>query len=223
MEQPANDLQYTQKDKTYFKHIRLGLLEFIKDEKDLTILDIGGGGGETLLHLKNLGVAKSIHLFDIVDKVSDKDLFDSVTIGDIMTTDLFDESYDIIIMSDVIEHLFEPQVMIEKAKRKLKDNGRSLVSIPNIQFIKAMYKVFIKGSFKYEESGVFDRTHMRFYCQPDMLELFKNHNDLEVLNMVSVNKYNNFKISILDKLTLGLFTKWLSMQFLMEIKKIETV
>ena len=44
-----------------------------------------------------------------------------------------DEKWDIIIMGDVIEHVFDPAVMIKKASEMLKDNGVLWVSTPNYQ------------------------------------------------------------------------------------------
>ena len=82
-----------------------------------------------------------------------------------------------------------------------------------------MYKVFFKGSFKYEDKGIFDRTHLRFYCKSDMIELFSTHNDLKISKILSINKFNSSKLAILDKVSFGVFSKWLTMQFLLEIKK----
>tara|TARA_B110000908_G_C10154012_1_gene402753 strand:- start:339 stop:992 length:654 start_codon:yes stop_codon:yes gene_type:complete len=212
---------YIIKDEKYFKNVRLDIVGFIKNQKGLTVLDIGGGSGGTLLFLKEQGIATKIHLFDIVDQTKDKNVFNSITIGDINTTQLYDEKYDVIILSDVIEHMIDPNILINKAKKKLKKNGKLLISLPNIQFIKAMYKVFVKGSFEYEKSGIFDKTHMRFYCKSDMIKLFNNHGDLVINKVFSVNKFVNSKLSFIDKITFGLFSQWLSMQYLLEIEKKE--
>jgi len=45
--------------------------------------------------------------------------------------DLEENYFDIIIIGEVLEHLINPQAMIDNVKRLLKDNGIVLISLPN--------------------------------------------------------------------------------------------
>lgn len=82
------------------------------------------------------------------------------------------EDYDFIICADVLEHLVDLEKVLGFFKRKLKKNGQILISIPNIAFW-AMRFSLLKGRFEYEDFGLLDRTHLRFYTYNSFLELLK--------------------------------------------------
>ncbi|WP_299259048.1 class I SAM-dependent methyltransferase [uncultured Aquimarina sp.] len=211
---------YLEKEREYFSNVRMDIVDFIKDRKNLKILEIGGGKGNTLLYLKEKGIASEIHLIDIVDITEHKDKFDSIKILDIENNlpDGFTK-YDIIILADVLEHLKMPEDVVYKLKEYLVDNGSFLVSLPNIRHYSALVKIFIKGSFKYEDEGIFDRTHFRFFCKSDMIALFNSQKDLKIKAIVPNNKIIKSKATIINKITLGLLTQFFTSQFLFRIKK----
>lgn len=206
---------YLEKNKDYFSIIREDIISFIGNEKDLNILEIGAGAGETLLELKKRGIANQISGFDIVDINPNKEKFDCFIIGNIENEiNLFDKSeFDIIILADVLEHLYDPEKTIQKLIPSLKRGGSFYVSLPNIRNIEALYQIFLKGSFKYTDSGIFDRTHIRFYCKKDVVGLMSLFDELEIVKIESnLNHISSIK-SILNKLTFGFFEQFLSMQY----------
>lgn len=211
--------QYKTKNKSYFSNIRHEIVEVIGSRKNVDILEVGGGIGNTLLYLKKAGIASTIHLYDIVDIVEDKKEFDSIEIGDIESKEFPKNKYDVIIFADVLEHIIDPYKVINKAKGALKKGGIIACSIPNIRHFSALYKIFIIGSFKYKDSGLFDKTHLRFFCKSDMEALFDSENDLTVESITSCNKFRKSKASLLDRVTFGVFTQFLSMQYILVVKK----
>lgn len=212
---------YSQKSRDYFSEIRKDIVHFIRNEKNLVVLEVGAGTGSTLRHLKEKGIAKEVHLVDLIDLVEDKQDFDSVRILDIEKTPLDQSnSYDIIILADVLEHLSDPQKTIESLKPLLGVGGRFLVSLPNFRHHSAFRKIYLKGSFKYEEQGLFDRTHIRFFCKSDMLSLFETHQNLSIKSV----KPSHFLLkrsmsSIINKITLGIFDQFLALQYLLEVER----
>lgn len=211
---------YLEKEREYFSNVRMDIVEFIKNHKNLKVLEIGAGKGNTLLYLKDKGIASEIHLIDLVDIVDEKDKFDSVRVLDIEENMLEEEKkYDIIILADVLEHLKDPESAIDRLKESLVDGGCFLVSLPNIRHYSALIKIFLKGSFKYEEEGIFDRTHFRFFCKSDMINLFSIHKTLFIKAVVPNNKIRKSKATIINKLTFGIFTQFFTTQFLLQIEK----
>ncbi|MBV9742465.1 MAG: class I SAM-dependent methyltransferase, partial [Acidobacteriia bacterium] len=70
--------------------------------------------------------------------------------------------FDFVLMLDVLEHLRRPERILSQAARALKDNGRIVVSVPNVANI-TVRLMLLFGRFNYKERGILDRTHLRFY------------------------------------------------------------
>ena len=56
------------------------------------------------------------------------------------------ERYDVIIASEIIEHVFDTDFFIEELKRILKPNGRIIITTPNMHFA-ANRLLFLMGKF----------------------------------------------------------------------------
>ncbi|MCD9574714.1 class I SAM-dependent methyltransferase [Flavobacterium soyae] len=212
---------YLDKEKGYFSNIRKDIISFIGTSKDQTILEIGAGTGATLLELKNKGAAKIIMGFDIVDVNQNKEKFDSFIIGNIEQDNLpFELDYfDSILLPDVLEHLIEPQKTIQKLIPHLKKEGHFYISLPNIRNFEVFYKIFIKGSFEYTDEGIFDKTHIRFFCKKDMLKLMSLFPELEVQKIESNLKHLSSMKTTLNKITLGVFEQFLSTQYFLKVRR----
>ncbi len=81
-----------------------------------------------------------------------------------------DESVDCIIYGDVLEHLYDPTKVIDEQKRYLKKGGIILSCIPNIQFW-GVLQGLILGSWKYKDSGILDKTHIRFFTSQTIIDM----------------------------------------------------
>lgn len=212
---------YLNKEKEYFSHIRKDIISFMGKDKDLTILEVGAGTGATLLELKNKGIAKTIMGFDIVCVSPDKEKFDSFIIGNIEqgTIPFEVDFFDSIILADVLEHLVEPQKTIQKLIPHLKKGGHFYISLPNVRNLEVFYKIFIKGSFEYTDEGIFDKTHIRFFCKKDMLNLINLFTELKVQKTESNLKHISSMKSILNRVTFGIFEQFLSTQYFIKVTR----
>jgi len=85
--------------------------------------------------------------------------------------DDIDGEFDAIILGDVIEHLIDPLIALEKLRMLLADHGELYTSIPNIQHY-SIFRRLLKGDFQYRDTGLLDSTHMRFYCLANIDKLF---------------------------------------------------
>ena len=72
------------------------------------------------------------------------------------------ERFDAIVFSDVLEHLFDPLATLRFYLRFLRPGGRLLVSVPNALNWQTRL-AFLFGRFEYQDTGVLDRTHVRFF------------------------------------------------------------
>jgi methionine biosynthesis protein MetW len=73
------------------------------------------------------------------------------------------ERHDIVIAADVLEHLSDPAPTLEHCKRWLKPDGRVILSVPNVATWSMRAQLFFRGDFEYQETGLLDRTHLRFF------------------------------------------------------------
>lgn len=103
-------------------------------ESALQILDIGCGKGGVSFALASLGYnVLGIDLDkDAVHFLNNANLFPNATFafGDAERLNL-DKKFDIVICSEILEHLDYPQLLIGSIKRHLKEKGIAIVTIPN--------------------------------------------------------------------------------------------
>ena len=83
------------------------------------------------------------------------------------------DSFDHVILGDVLEHLYDPQRTMNEAARRLKPGGSALVCIPNMQHW-SVFANLVYGRWPQEDSGLFDRTHIRWFTLDDMGQLLEN-------------------------------------------------
>lgn len=78
-------------------------------------------------------------------------------------------SFDLVICADVIEHVVDPVEALRRAAGWCAPGGSVLVSVPNIGYVSARWRI-ARGRFGYDdEGGIFDSGHLHFFT-PDLLE-----------------------------------------------------
>ena len=82
------------------------------------------------------------------------------------------ERYDVIVMADVVEHLANPEPHLSRLKELLRKGGFIALSTPNIAFA-SVRLALLDGRFDYVDSGILERTHLRFYTRKTLQTLFE--------------------------------------------------
>ena len=80
------------------------------------------------------------------------------------------ESFDVIIFADVLEHMVDPEAVLKMAREHLVPDGRIIISIPNIAHLTVRLQLLI-GMFNYTDRGILDRTHLHFYTKKSLLKM----------------------------------------------------
>jgi 2-polyprenyl-3-methyl-5-hydroxy-6-metoxy-1,4-benzoquinol methylase len=219
-------MNYNEKAPDYFSNIRKDLINLIDaNAKDLKILEVGAAYGETLYYLKQNGIAAEAVGVDIFEDVKNKQNYkplDRFIFGDIEKIELpeYNQYFDLILLPDVLEHLFEPKSVLQALKKYLKEDGKIIVSMPNIRYYSALYKIVFKGDFKYEESGIFDYTHVRFYCRKNIQELLETAGYTILKQESSIKNYQGKSLSkLINLITFGIFEEFFSTQYFFVVKK----
>lgn len=71
-------------------------------------------------------------------------------------------AFDVLFMSQVIEHIVDPEAILQRMKGWLAPNGILVISTCNIAHWQCRFRLLV-GKWEYETYGVFDRTHLRFF------------------------------------------------------------
>ena len=149
----------------YFEDINWGLLRLWGARRGATILDVGCGYATTSQRLRELGnrvtgIESSSQAVDVargrLDEVIEVDLQDVSALGD--------RKFDCIIFADVLEHLPWPSAVLKEYLRFLAPGGSVIVSLPNVG-LWSMRLSLMTGRFEYGDTGVLDRTHLRFFTK----------------------------------------------------------
>ena len=82
--------------------------------------------------------------------------------------------FDVVVCNDVIEHVPDPESFLVSLKSKLAPNGILIGSVPNVRFWGNLINLLLKRDWKYEDNGVLDRTHIRFFTNKSFRRLIRN-------------------------------------------------
>lgn len=127
-----------------------------KDPTNSKILDIGCAGGLLLSRFKKEGFSNCQGI-DIDNKAinlcKDRGL-DKVSISDAIKTNFKDENFDIIIASDVLEHIFNDKKAIREWRRILKNGGSLIIFVPAHQFLWSNHDIINKHYRRYSKKQI---------------------------------------------------------------------
>ena len=76
------------------------------------------------------------------------------------------------IFADVLEHLYDPWSVLRRIRGFLLPNASVLACIPNAQYWSLQLRLN-NGEFRYEDEGLLDRTHIRWFTKTTIIELFQ--------------------------------------------------
>jgi 2-polyprenyl-3-methyl-5-hydroxy-6-metoxy-1,4-benzoquinol methylase len=141
-----------------------------------------------------------------------------VITGDIEDLNLdFPEGYfDCILCADVLEHTKNPWEVLRKLYGYLDDEGILIASIPNIRHIVPILKILF-DRFEYEESGILDKTHLRFFTLHTMKQMFEE-NGYRITRIES-NRSSSWKFWLLNLFSIGLMRQLSIYQYVIVAQK----
>lgn len=185
---PLRGAEYS--DELVFRKIRgfssgysMGAREDILDlanlkKSDLTIMDIGCACGGTLMKAREMNPNVQLYGIEMSSGAAAvAEHFGQVFQADMLTIDKPEllGKFDYIFMGDVLEHIVDTDGALAKVYSWLKKGGQLIVSVPNIANISIITNMLM-GKWHYGDSGILDRTHMRFFTYKEMVENLTRHN-----------------------------------------------
>lgn len=82
------------------------------------------------------------------------------------------KKFDAIIISEILEHLFYPEKLLENIKEMSHPETEIIITVPNVLFWKNRMKI-LSGRFDYEDQGLMDRGHIHFFTWRSLQQLLE--------------------------------------------------
>ena len=168
----------------YFEEIHHGILRQVGT--GMKILDVGcgyGQNGEAMIKKNNIVFGVDI-LPIAVEKAKTRLTYAAVadfSRPESIPEEIKREKFDMVVFSDILEHVYDPMCLIRNALPLMKENAIMLVSVPNTaNWLNRLKLLF--GNWEYTVSGMMDRTHIRFFTLKSLKRLIKAAG-FEVINV----------------------------------------
>ena len=167
------------------------------------IIDFGCYRGELLNTLGNLLPGSVLFGSDIenfVQQENQKINFLKIDLNDVNQLKKLEENkFDVLILGDILEHILTPLDILRTMHKFRTEKSNVFLSIPNSGHWYFRLKILF-GKFDYEENGLFDKTHIRFFTLKTIRELIlKSNFEVIDLDYSSIPWENITKLKILRK------------------------
>ena len=198
--------------KKYYQNFDTNLRFIIEKTKlnikeKLNMIDIGAGNGRTLLQIKDLTNWNSIGIEPDKTKLKALNFFQLNIINDVfenVSNNLKDNHYDLITISQVLEHVENPSYLLKKINKKLNKNGYLWIDVPLCN----------KNYFNSRTND--DVGHLYFFDENTLGDILKKNN-FHTISSGSFGKITLSKRSIFQSIKLFLkyyFHRYMPMSIL---------
>lgn len=201
-------------DTAYFEHLRPEMLEFVPNSAQ-RVLDVGCGSGAFAATIK---VRQDCTVWgveahpDAARRAVER--LDNVIVGQV--PDAFDvlanERFDCIVFNDVLEHLVDPYSALQRVKSILLPGGVVVCSIPNVREFDNLRKLVLGKQWRYEDAGILDRTHLRFFTEASIRDMFAD-GGYHIQKMHGINRTRRRLRRLLNTALFGALSDTLYLQF----------
>jgi len=156
---------------------RLLSSKVVREKPNARILDIGCGCGANARALKEaapgvhvVGIEPNARAVELARKACDE-VFHGTSDEWLKTAP--EGSFDAVVLSDVLEHIADPFAFLRSltSAPQLAD-ATFIVSVPNYAVWYNRART-LAGRFDYAFSGLYDRTHLRFFTRKSIRELLR--------------------------------------------------
>lgn len=80
------------------------------------------------------------------------------------------DRFDVIVLGDVLEHFRDPAAVLADLVTMLDPGGRLVISVPHVGHIDVRLHL-LEGRWEYQQDGLLDRTHLRWFTRASLREL----------------------------------------------------
>jgi SAM-dependent methyltransferase len=206
----------------YFEHKRSDIAPLLPSTVS-RVLDVGCGTGSTSGWLKTIypnaytiGLEGNPALRTILERNVDE-----AHIVDLNRRLPDVGSPDLVLLLDVLEHLVHPDQLLAQLVDVMADDATIIVSLPNIAHIAVSARLFFMGRFDYQDAGILDRTHLRFFYKDSAFSLIERAGlELHGLSRPGLERSDApRRWRLLNRLTMGLLQDRFAQQYVLSAKR----
>jgi 2-polyprenyl-3-methyl-5-hydroxy-6-metoxy-1,4-benzoquinol methylase len=208
-DEPANDVD------DYYSQQRSEMLDFVPMGVQ-RVLEVGCGAGEFAASIRartpNVviwGVEPAAEAANIAAGRLDRVICSSFEPN---MAELAGETFDCVVFNDVLEHVPDPEKILRETRPHLTEGGVIVASIPNILYFYEITRILITEDWEYQDYGILDRTHLRFFTRKSIVRLFRTAG-YEIQEIRGINAFAGKKFRIANLLTFGRLSDWKFVQF----------
>ena len=157
-----------------YYHFRRPELVALVPPEATSVLDVGCGAGRMGEALKRRQRCRVVGVEQCGEAAQEaRERLDEVLVGDIEDPqlNLGALAFDCIVCGDVLEHLRDPQQVLQRLTGLLSAEGTLIASLPNVRNCQVL-RDLAAGFWTYEPAGILDATHLRFFTLGEVLRLF---------------------------------------------------
>lgn len=170
-------VRYGSKPAEYFGKPRGDYVDALAPSDTAAILEIGCGDGATgalALSEGKCGRYVGVELFEDM-ALRARTRLSEVVIGDVERIDLpfAPASFDVLIASEVLEHLVDPSAVLARLAPLMRPGARVFASSPCLAHWSNIVNL-VQGRFDYQETGMMDRTHVRWFTPDSFAAMFRD-------------------------------------------------
>lgn len=201
---PGIQAIYDDKPDSYYANARADIVRELPANPGAAILELGcgaGGTGRAIMEAGKAGRYVGLELNPVAAERAAAHLTE-VLVGDVSEMDLsrFHGAFDALVISEVLEHLVDPWAVLKQLAACLRPGGQVYASSPNVAHWKVI-RGLLGGRFDYDDKGVMDRTHLRWFTPRTYAELFRSAG-FEVLQVRPATPLKS-RTLLVDRLTGG--------------------
>jgi 2-polyprenyl-3-methyl-5-hydroxy-6-metoxy-1,4-benzoquinol methylase len=159
----------------YYRHMRVDILQRVPFGAR-RLLDVGCGGGATAAAAKSQRGAEFVVGIEANGDAAEaaRAVLDQVIEGRAQDSlQGLGEPFDVVICADILEHLEDPWGFLKALRHHIAPNGCVVASIPNIGHGRVVLDI-LRDRFAYSDEGILDRTHLRFFTQATIVDMFES-------------------------------------------------
>jgi len=158
----------------YYRSARVEMTPFVPARRT-RVLEIGCGAGVFCSALPNVderwgvepgeAATEAAHRLDHVIRGTFNDAAGSLP----------RHYFDVVIRNDVIEHMPDHDMFLRRIRDHIAPGGVLVGSIPNVRYHENLFDLLLGRDWEYRESGILDRTHLRFFTERSLRRTFSRH------------------------------------------------